>query len=331
MVPFGRRHVAAESTACRLAHPDLQEQSNEAVPHRRVRRCASPSRLPPPPRPRATLTADHPAKACYGDRRAGQLARHGLHPGRHRRLHARRRRCVDADPPITDALGDVHGQRSTLGQCNETGVEQRSYAATDRTNPALTAALALHGQRARREHPARWTAAPSRPRAHHGRRLHRRQDALGRTSSSRAGSSATSRIGALKRRLLANLTDEEAAVRRAIRPSAGTSSTSTPAAAFQPGRPGSALYQRISFTRVPDRSTTSTRVAPATASADRLSRAPDTAGVKRWRARRALLAGAWRRSARPRRRPPDTGRPARTRPRAASAPACPRAASGSRA
>lgn len=78
-----------------------------------------------------------PAKPCFGTGDAVNFRGTGFTPGGIVDF-TRDGEMVDADPPITAFPdGTVN---AGLRVFNESGMEQRSYAATDRTNPALTAA-----------------------------------------------------------------------------------------------------------------------------------------------------------------------------------------------
>jgi hypothetical protein len=78
-----------------------------------------------------------PAKPCFGTGDAINFRGTGFTPGGIVDF-TRDGEMVDADPPIT-ALSDGT-VNAGLRVFNESGVQQRSYAATDRTNPALAAA-----------------------------------------------------------------------------------------------------------------------------------------------------------------------------------------------
>ena len=84
----------------------------------------------------ATLTTS-PAKPCFGSGDRVTFRGTGFTPGAIVDF-TRDGQPVEADPPIT-ALPDGT-VNAALTVFNERGVEKRSYAATDRTNPALTAA-----------------------------------------------------------------------------------------------------------------------------------------------------------------------------------------------
>jgi hypothetical protein len=84
----------------------------------------------------ATLTTS-PPKPCFGSGDRVTFQGTGFTPGGIVDF-TRDGEPVAADPPIT-ALSDGT-VNAGLTVFNESGVEQRSYAATDRTNPALTAA-----------------------------------------------------------------------------------------------------------------------------------------------------------------------------------------------
>jgi hypothetical protein len=84
----------------------------------------------------ATLTTS-PAKPCFGSGDRVTFRGTGFTPGAIVDF-TRDGQPVEADPPIT-ALPDGT-VNAALTVFNERGVEERSYAATDRTNPALTAA-----------------------------------------------------------------------------------------------------------------------------------------------------------------------------------------------
>jgi hypothetical protein len=84
----------------------------------------------------ATLTTS-PSKPCFGSGDRVNFQGTGFTPGGIVDF-TRDGEPVSAEPPIT-ALTDG-SVNAGLTVFNERGVEQRSYAATDRTNPALTAA-----------------------------------------------------------------------------------------------------------------------------------------------------------------------------------------------
>jgi hypothetical protein len=84
----------------------------------------------------ATLTTS-PAKPCFGSGDRVSFSGTGFTPNGIVDF-TRDGEPVDADPPITAlANGTVNAGLTVF---NERGVEERSYAATDRTNPAITAA-----------------------------------------------------------------------------------------------------------------------------------------------------------------------------------------------
>jgi hypothetical protein len=78
-----------------------------------------------------------PAKPCFGTGDAVNFRGTGFTPGGVVDF-TRDGEMVNADPPIT-ALSDGT-VNAGLRVFNQSGVERRSYAATDRSNPALTAA-----------------------------------------------------------------------------------------------------------------------------------------------------------------------------------------------
>jgi hypothetical protein len=83
----------------------------------------------------ATLTAS-PAKPCFGSGDRISFDGRGFTPGAIVDF-TRDGDPVEADPPIT--AGPDGRVSAGLTVFNERGVEERRYAATDRTNPALTA------------------------------------------------------------------------------------------------------------------------------------------------------------------------------------------------